>query len=332
MSMSACSATDESEQEENSEYVTYTKPFPPPYDHLNTPEGPESITVYVGEGISITSIADGTYKPMELKTPEDWAKRYGIVLKQFSIVTGDKTYEYKFRDSGLLNEWIYSEFNTDGWYSVGKNIISSDGKWCVSEYEPLANGNVYKATAYSGKTHSEEEREEYVKGVVYQVKSCTLYRLVGLRLDGDKALFDQNNKPPTLHDVRYVFEVGETISVYADTPFINVYDNVDVSAYVFSHNSISNHFNAIGDWDPDDIELGKFWITSCTLEKPRARYDINAKMTLNPMGETTADWLPGTYDLLIYVNGALAYYSVLEILLPGEADAYMESVFSSNAK
>lgn len=259
-----------------------------------------------------TESATSTYTGAQSENrPEAWAAAYPAIaqsLNEFYIIFNGNPSYYYFRNTVDLKDWVNTEFNLDGWYYYKGRIISSDGKWAIPENFPdLAVFETYTAEEYSGPVLSEEERTVEA-GTVYASNSCTPFVLSGLRLDGDGSA-DKNNSELSLRDVRSDFSFGESIRFYID----------GTNDFEGNENQLKNKLKVfcVPHRAAEDYKTMTAAQVSSVCAFENDYKDSSEIGSYNFENTVQADsgkgFVAGLYDILLYYEDTLAYYTVINI-------------------
>ena len=151
-----------------------------------------------------------------LKTP---------IMLDFKIVTGEVTKTYKYRFGSMMEEWINSELNTDGWHrSNSSNVIflSSDNQYSIEAdtIQPTMIAKSWPNTSDTGIQH-------YAEKSLYCFNSQTELYLTGIQVLS-KQFPEENFDDIILNNIRSMLGTQDDITINMDVYYDGVVENMRV--------------------------------------------------------------------------------------------------------
>lgn len=135
----------------------------------------------IGQGVDdvANEAAHDVKTALNRHDPSYWADRFGTNYCPFSISTLGIYTDYHFRNGGELENWVFCEENTSGWYVYNGYIISADNTFAlkIDECDSLSSCCSYDATPFMGDVLDKDERASYFEcGTFHVLNSYTPIR------------------------------------------------------------------------------------------------------------------------------------------------------------
>lgn len=243
-----------------------------------------------------------TIAPEGVKDAYYYAELYGTNVCPFYINYSGTEIKYCFRNGGHLEDWVYTENNTDGWYYLDGMVISRDGKYAVGpEMDSFSSFCTYEAHPYNGQTLTEEQQKEIIDGVLYVVNSYTpIDTVCGIALT-DNA---EDESEHSCRDIECDFDRDDTINIFTQFKLDN---DVPCNAglYVFPHQDAAVYSDDM----TDELKAG------AVLETSLANTDGNDVpcASINIPADAVDASEDGRFDLVFTYDDIIVAYIVITV-------------------
>lgn len=267
-----------------------------------TADEPSSEDV-VTEAEESTEEAETTEAPEgTVKDAYYYADLYDTNVCSFSIIVDGAEHKYYFRNGGHLENWVFTEDNTDGWYYYNGLVISKDGKYAIGpDTDSFSSFCDYTANPYAGDTLTEEQQAEKKPGFLYVLNSYTpVSTNWGIFLSNDADNYDGL----TCLDIDSDFSKGDAIHLFARLDL----DSEDLSngtVYVFPHQDTAAYTGEMTD------ELKSAAVFSANIENNGSDEAVKSVITVSDEAVEASE--DGAFDLVFTYDDIIVAYTLITI-------------------